>query len=39
MPLIDLAFRLTGTNIPVDRGYAVYAALNRMLLDIHARER
>ena len=36
MPLIDLAFRLTGTNIPVDHGYALYAALSRLLPDIHA---
>lgn len=27
----DLAFRLTGSNIPVDHGYALYAALCRLL--------
>lgn len=35
MPSIDLAFRLTGANIPVDHGYALYAALSRILPDIH----
>ena len=35
MPSIDLAFRLTGANIPVDHGYALYAALSRILPDVH----
>ncbi len=33
MPSIDLAFRLTGSAVPVDHGYALYAALGRMLLS------
>lgn len=36
MPHIDLAFRLTGTTIPVDHGYALYAAISRLLPDLHA---
>ena len=32
---IDLAFRLTGSAVPVDHGYALYAALSRILPDIH----
>lgn len=36
MPHIDLAFRLTGTTIPVDHGYPLYAAISRLLPDFHA---
>ena len=35
MPSIDLAFRLTGPAVPVDHGYALYAALSRILPEIH----
>ncbi len=35
MPSIDLAFRLTGSAVPVDHGYALYAVLSRILPDIH----
>jgi CRISPR-associated protein Cas6 len=35
MPYIDLAFRLIGTSIPVDHGYAVYAAISRIVPEIH----
>ena len=35
MPSIDLAFRLTGSAVPVDHGYALYAALSRILPDVH----
>ncbi|MGE0826499.1 MAG: type I-MYXAN CRISPR-associated protein Cas6/Cmx6 [Candidatus Binatia bacterium] len=35
MPYIDLAFRLTGTTIPVDHGYALYAALSRIVPELH----
>jgi hypothetical protein len=35
MPYIDLAFRLIGTSVPVDHGYAVYAALSRIVPEIH----
>ena len=31
MPYIDLAFRLTGATVPVDHGYALYAALSRII--------
>ena len=36
MPSIDLAFRLTGSAVPVDHGYALYAALSRILPEIHS---
>ena len=36
MPSIDLAFRLTGSIVPVDHGYALYAALSRILPELHA---
>ena len=36
MPSIDLAFRLTGSSVPVDHGYALYAALSRILPELHA---
>ncbi len=36
MPCIDLAFRLTRSNIPVDHGYVLYAALSRIVPELHA---
>lgn len=36
MPYIDLAFRLNGVSVPVDHGYALYAALSRIVPEIHA---
>ncbi|NOT56088.1 MAG: type I-MYXAN CRISPR-associated protein Cas6/Cmx6 [Deltaproteobacteria bacterium] len=36
MPYIDLAFRLTGSTVPVDHGYALYAALSRIAPELHA---
>ena len=35
MPIVDLAFRLTGTRIPVHHGYALYAAINRVVSELH----
>lgn len=35
MPYIDLAFRLTGTTVPVDHGYALYAVLSHLVPEIH----
>jgi CRISPR-associated protein Cas6 len=35
MPHIDLVFRLNGITIPVDHGYALYAALSRITPEIH----
>jgi CRISPR-associated protein Cas6 len=35
MPFVDLAFKLIGTKIPVDHGYALYSALSRLLPEIH----
>ncbi len=31
MPHIDLAFRVIGTTVPVDHGYALYAAISRLV--------
>ena len=38
MPHVDLAFRLNGSTIPVDHGYALYSALSRIIPDIHDSE-
>ncbi len=35
MPFIDLAFRLNGSVVPVDHGYALYSALSRIAPEIH----
>jgi CRISPR-associated protein Cas6 len=35
MPYVDLAFRLTGSKVPVDHGYALYSAISRLLSEIH----
>lgn len=35
MPVVDLAFRLTGSKFPVDHGYALYSAISRLLREIH----
>ena len=35
MPHVDLAFRLGGTKVPVDHGYALYSALNRAVPELH----
>lgn len=35
MPMIDLAFKLMGTRIPVDHGYALFAAVNRLVPELH----
>lgn len=35
MPYVDLAFRLTGSKVPVDHGYALYSAISRLLPEIH----
>ena len=36
MPYVDLAFRVNGPAVPVDHGYILYAALSRILPEIHA---
>ncbi len=35
MPVIDLAFKLMGTKVPVDHGYALYGAISRLVPAIH----
>lgn len=35
MPYVDLAFKLTGSTVPVDHGYALYSAISRILPEIH----
>jgi len=36
MPTVDLAFAVVGKEIPVDHGYALYAAISRVLPEVHA---
>jgi len=36
MPFVELAFRLTGSKVPVDHGYALYSAISRFVPEIHA---
>ena len=35
MPHVDLAFRLTGSKVPVDHGYALYSTISRIVPEIH----
>jgi len=35
MPFVDLAFRLTGSKVPVDHGYALYSAISWLVPEIH----
>jgi CRISPR-associated protein Cas6 len=35
MPSVDLAFRLTGSRLPVDHGYALYSAISRSVPALH----
>lgn len=35
MPTVDLAFKLMGTKIPVDHGYALFSAINRLAPEMH----
>jgi len=35
MVYVDLAFRVNGTKLPVDHGYALYASLNRLIPALH----
>lgn len=38
MAVVDIAFRATGSVIPADHGYALFAALSRILPDLHEAE-
>jgi CRISPR-associated protein Cas6 len=33
--IIDLCFRITGTSVPLDHGYLLYAGLSRLLPRLH----
>ncbi|MBV8318388.1 MAG: type I-MYXAN CRISPR-associated protein Cas6/Cmx6 [Planctomycetaceae bacterium] len=35
MPMIDLAFQIVGTTIPLDHGYRLFSALSRVLPQLH----
>jgi hypothetical protein len=35
MEIVDLAFRVTGPTVAVDHGYALYAAISRLIPEIH----
>ena len=39
MPVIDLAFELRGAEIPLDYGYALFAALSRVVPRLHGDRR
>ncbi len=39
MPIVDLAFALRGTSIPLDYGYALFGALCRVVPDLHGDRR
>lgn len=39
MPVVDLAFRVTGSKMPVDHGYALYSAISRLLPEIQEQRR
>jgi CRISPR-associated protein Cas6 len=39
MPIVDLAFALGGTSIPLDYGYALFGALSRIVPDLHGDRR
>lgn len=39
MPIIDLAFELKGTSIPLDYGYALFGAISRIVPAIHGDRR
>lgn len=39
MPMIDLAFQLVGSTIPLDHGYALFAALCRIIPELHGNRR
>ena len=39
MPIIDLTFALRGTEIPLDAGYALFAAISRVVESIHGDRR
>lgn len=38
MPKIDLSFQITGTEIPADHGYALFAAISRLVPAVHGDE-
>ena len=35
MPKIDLCFRIIGSTIPVDHGFALYSSLSKILSSFH----
>jgi len=39
MPVIDLAFELRGTTIPLDYGYGLFSAISRVVPQIHGDRR
>jgi CRISPR-associated protein Cas6 len=39
MPIVDLAFALGGTSIPLDYGYALFGALSRIVPELHGDRR
>ena len=39
MPVVEVAFVLSGNRIPADHGYALYGALSRIVPTLHGHER
>jgi CRISPR-associated protein Cas6 len=39
MPIVDLAFVLVGTTIPLDHGYSVFSAISRVVPSVHGDRR
>ena len=39
MPVIDLAFEISGTTIPLDYGYGLFSALCRVVPQLHGDRR
>lgn len=35
MPTVDLSFPLSGKHVPVDHGYMLFSAINRIIPEIH----
>lgn len=38
MPIVDLAFSIQGSTIPVDHGYALFSAISRIVPEVHGNQ-
>ena len=39
MPIVDLAFVLMGTTLPLDHGYSLFSAISRIVPSVHGDRR